>query len=96
MKKMANEGIWDEGVRWEPSHEMVFALKALGLGYFRINIAHGRYLLTFGLCISKGGFNGFEITSAGRRALELWERGLDYDCGTPDGTHPSKARDAPA
>ena len=79
--------IWEAGHKHEIGQIMVAALKALSVGYAHIRAAHAAYLGTFGLCYTASA-GSYVITSDGKRALELWEQGHDYDCGTQNREHP--------
>lgn len=82
--------IWEDGTKHELSQSVVRALRALAVGYPGIRPMHGVLLRTYGLSYSFPP-EGWAITEAGRRCLEIWDGGDDYDSTAND----RKRRDAP-
>ena len=84
--------VWDDGRKIEIGDQFVTALKALAVGYEHIRPLHAAFLRTFNFCYR--GADGYVITPQGRNALEIWERGHEYDCAKDDRKHPDAAGSA--
>lgn len=85
--------IWEGNDKSELSEVCVAALKALEIGYPLIRGVHGALLGTYGFCYRGPGV-GYVITTEGRKALEVWKAGHDYDSKEEDRKHRIAARRA--
>jgi len=70
--------IYENNTKIPVSKQLAAAMRALAVGYNHIQAMHAVLLGTYGFCFK--GISGYELTTAGRRCLEAWEAGDDYDC----------------
>jgi hypothetical protein len=78
--------VWEDGTKHELSEIRVLALKTLGIGYPFIRPDHGVVLRSYGLCYLTPP-SGWRITDEGRKCLEVWDAGYDYDFTAEDRRH---------
>jgi hypothetical protein len=87
-----NKNVWESDTKYAISEQVVLALRAMAIGYGYVRKDHGAVLRSFGLCFYHSPADGWRISEEGKKCLEVWDAGFDYDFATEDRRHTGKQR----